>query len=252
MILNHFFHILHLHSFGLMFYGRKVFVKLPSLVRLYSFHLRNLSIVNDRNLLLQNINCKKSFCLKIEKRYITQSSFAMDQLSDTFMEKQIYPPIVVRGMKTLDYDLFRKKVSVPYVRTKTENIEKIRKILKPHFLKISAFNPVQRCIEDDTIFHIYLNPDKFVDVVTDKITELKSDLINNESTNDFVQYRSHELTYENFNYHQILRSILPDKIDTVSGFSTIGHIIHLNLREEALPFKQVIGQVSTKLNLLTF
>jgi tRNA G37 N-methylase Trm5 len=42
---------------------------------------------------------------------------------------------------------------------------------------------------------------------------------------------------------EVLRVILPEKVEVPTGFETIGHIAHLNLREAHLPFKQVIGQV---------
>jgi hypothetical protein len=42
---------------------------------------------------------------------------------------------------------------------------------------------------------------------------------------------------------EILRKILPDNVEVPTGFETIGHVAHLNLRPEHLPFKQIIGQV---------
>lgn len=41
----------------------------------------------------------------------------------------------------------------------------------------------------------------------------------------------------------ILQELLPKGWEVPSSFETIGHIAHLNLREEYLPFKHVIGQV---------
>jgi tRNA (guanine37-N1)-methyltransferase len=52
-----------------------------------------------------------------------------------------------------------------------------------------------------------------------------------------------EFNYDYWSSDQILRSILPDDIDVPSSFETIGHIAHLNLRDELLPFKMIIGQV---------
>ncbi|KAI0219253.1 tRNA(m(1)G37)methyltransferase [Massospora cicadina] len=41
----------------------------------------------------------------------------------------------------------------------------------------------------------------------------------------------------------VLRSILPDELPPPSSFTTVGHIAHLNLREEYLPYKGIIGEV---------
>lgn len=41
-----------------------------------------------------------------------------------------------------------------------------------------------------------------------------------------------------------MQALLPDGIDPPASFETVGHIAHLNLREELLSYAQVIGQVS--------
>ena len=41
----------------------------------------------------------------------------------------------------------------------------------------------------------------------------------------------------------ILRELLPAEVEVPSSFETVGHIAHLNLREQHLPYKHVIGQV---------
>lgn len=51
------------------------------------------------------------------------------------------------------------------------------------------------------------------------------------------------LTYDNFSQNEILTAILAaDKLN-ISSFSVIGHIIHLNLKDEFEPYGSVIGQV---------
>ena len=37
--------------------------------------------------------------------------------------------------------------------------------------------------------------------------------------------------------------MLPADVTVPTAFETIGHIAHLNLRDEQLPYKQAIGQV---------
>ena len=38
-----------------------------------------------------------------------------------------------------------------------------------------------------------------------------------------------------------------ENIDNVSGYSFIGHVCHLNLKQEADPYKKVIGQILLQL-----
>ncbi|KFK34855.1 hypothetical protein AALP_AA5G201900 [Arabis alpina] len=51
------------------------------------------------------------------------------------------------------------------------------------------------------------------------------------------------LSYSYWSADHILKQILPDGVDIPSSFETIGHIAHLNLPDELLPFKDVIAKV---------
>lgn len=46
---------------------------------------------------------------------------------------------------------------------------------------------------------------------------------------------------------QILEYLLPDNVITPTSFETVGHIAHLNLRDEHLPYKKLIAQVTCKI-----
>jgi tRNA G37 N-methylase Trm5 len=39
------------------------------------------------------------------------------------------------------------------------------------------------------------------------------------------------------------QKLLPDGCEVPTSFESVGHIAHLNLREELLPYKYIIGQV---------
>lgn len=57
------------------------------------------------------------------------------------------------------------------------------------------------------------------------------------------EQREVTLNYENFNHQEILTAILSADQLNISSFSVIGHIIHLNLKDEFQPYRSVIGQV---------
>lgn len=49
--------------------------------------------------------------------------------------------------------------------------------------------------------------------------------------------------YDDFGYDTILSRLLPSEDLVPSSFECIGHVVHLNLRTEQLPFRHTIGKV---------
>lgn len=49
--------------------------------------------------------------------------------------------------------------------------------------------------------------------------------------------------------HHTLQRLLPEGSDVPSSFETVGHIAHLNIRDELIPYKHLIGQVILDKNL---
>lgn len=52
-----------------------------------------------------------------------------------------------------------------------------------------------------------------------------------------------KIGYDSMTVTEVLQNYLPDGVEVPSSFEAIGHIAHLNLRDHALPFKYLIGQV---------
>ncbi|CAG8443503.1 4116_t:CDS:10 [Diversispora eburnea] len=66
-----------------------------------------------------------------------------------------------------------------------------------------------------------------------------NELINKEGLD--VIHHSIELNYDYWD--EILKAILPEEVESPSSFTQVGHIAHMNLRDEFLPWKYIIGQV---------
>lgn len=45
---------------------------------------------------------------------------------------------------------------------------------------------------------------------------------------------------------QVLKEVLPVGAEVPSSFETIGHVAHVNLRDELLPYKKIIGAQSAQ------
>ncbi|KAF7559702.1 hypothetical protein G7046_g4455 [Stylonectria norvegica] len=54
-----------------------------------------------------------------------------------------------------------------------------------------------------------------------------------------------EIDYEFWNYFDVMKSILPEELhdEIPSGFNQVGHVAHLNMRDQYLPYKQLVAEV---------
>ncbi|KAI3397888.1 hypothetical protein diail_10289 [Diaporthe ilicicola] len=59
-----------------------------------------------------------------------------------------------------------------------------------------------------------------------------------------------KLDYDYWSYRDVLSTLLPEELhdDIPAGFNTAGHVAHLNLRDQHLPYKMLIGQVILEKN----
>lgn len=161
---------------------------------------------------------------------------------ENYKEKIIWPPERVKSLVELNRDLFRKIVDIPFVTTNVNHLEQVQKSLKPYILKMVNFSPVKIFEDNNTKqFKIYLNPDLLDEIFNITLNNLSANV---SSIN--IVYEKYELTYENFPHIDIFRAIFPTDNDGLKGFSTVGHIVHLNLRDHLLPYKNLIGQVRDK------
>lgn len=148
------------------------------------------------------------------------------------------PPELVKGMMILDREKFTKEVSIPCLTVPaTENLNKLIPTVKPLLLKLRHWKPVRLSSEGNKL--LFLNPEEvkdWSDLPADKLRAFSLD----ESA---LGKESLEIKYENYHLRDILKAILPEDFEGVSSFSQVGHIVHVNLRDKVLPFKQIVGQV---------
>ena len=156
------------------------------------------------------------------------------------------PPEHVRGMKELDKSKFTKTIQVPSLVIPKKMVGKATSLLRQSLLKIPGIKCVVDLPEEshqNKDFKKFLidpskhpDTDSFKDEVTNSLQELGVDF----NTWTLVEC---EMRYENWTYDDILKAILPEDTDGVAGFSMIGHICHLNLRDEVKDYKKIIGNI---------
>lgn len=168
-------------------------------------------------------------------------------------------PPSCQGMTTLVKSAFNKNISIPTLIVYEDQMHpEILRHVKPYLLKVQGIKAIQENEEPKPTSgeeeskkdehnacrktkRIYLNPDlfngkKLIDIVQNEL-KLESKVIS------AIRQDTVKFTYDNWTWNQIFDSILPEDHDKLSGFSHIGQILHLNLRDHNLPYKNLIGQV---------
>uniref|UniRef100_A0A7S0G4G3 tRNA (guanine(37)-N1)-methyltransferase n=1 Tax=Rhodosorus marinus TaxID=101924 RepID=A0A7S0G4G3_9RHOD len=78
-----------------------------------------------------------------------------------------------------------------------------------------------------------------------RITELPESALNAVSSLTVEDLDEHEIEvgYDYWNWSVVLKKSLPDEFLCPSSYEQVGHIIHLNLRDDQLPHRYLIGNV---------
>ncbi|XP_052007063.1 tRNA (guanine(37)-N1)-methyltransferase [Xyrauchen texanus] len=159
------------------------------------------------------------------------------------------PPPTVRGMTELDRGAFSQIVCVPAIRIPTSVLNKVVKSLKKVALQRPGF---KRVVEEDGNKDgkdcsngehrlLLLDPNRITSSESFGSEEAAA-LLAFGIPQEIQQYEL-KLTYENLKSEEVLRAVLPEGQDVTSGFSRVGHIAHMNLRDHQLPYRKLIGQV---------
>lgn len=167
---------------------------------------------------------------------------------------EIALPPVNRDMKVLDRSFFKRKVDTSALTVfDPKDIQRVRAKLASSRDLLSA-TTIRPVLDDETTPGarcILLKPHvKASDPSTWK--EEWSDIINDGT----AKVRPYELTltYDDWTMSDILDAILPEisngEEQNPSGFAQVGHVAHVNLREQFLPYKHLIGEVLMDKNAL--
>lgn len=153
-------------------------------------------------------------------------------------------PSNLRGMKVLQREKFDFFTRVPILKVSKVNLSKILQIVRPYILKLLNFKPVQDFHEDSGSDWkcLYLSPVK-VSSWMDFPEDDRARLEKYEILDEHFCHKEIKLDYSNLTQDDIFKAVLPENEEIVSGFSQIGHIIHLNLRDHLLEYKSLVGQV---------
>ncbi|KAM3871085.1 tRNA (guanine(37)-N(1))-methyltransferase [Diretmus argenteus] len=162
------------------------------------------------------------------------------------MEAVLYKaPPEVRGMVSLDRDAFTQTVTVPALRVPKGVLNKALKSLKKSTIQCPGMPRVaqdkENTSETDDFRLVLLDPRRISSPSC--FSEAEAEALKSFGINQELHYYELKLTYDNLKSEEVLDAVLPEGQDVTSGFSRVGHIAHMNLRDHQLPYKNLIGQV---------
>lgn len=172
-----------------------------------------------------------------------------------------YKPPVNRSMRTLDRSFFVSKVPLCVVRfPDPKNISIFSKKFKesilrvpriPHVVKLDQAEGSKRsdgktlACDNGIVTKGVLLTDT-IRSVEEARTQLSPEAVSflDETQAQILPYE-YKMDYDFWKAEEILRAVLPEEfLDEIpTGFTVVGHIAHLNLRQEFKPFASLIGQV---------
>lgn len=144
-----------------------------------------------------------------------------------------------RGVSVLvlDRDAFKQQLTVPALRVP---VKKINTLMKS-FHGFTLDRPKLKCIASDGSRQdtklLLLEEGCTLEGLPAELRELLA--------SEQLELTQHDVAmdYRMLNADQVLKRLLPAGVDAPSSFETVGHIAHLNLRAEQLPYRHVIGAV---------
>ncbi|KAJ1877544.1 tRNA(m(1)G37)methyltransferase [Coemansia sp. RSA 486] len=152
----------------------------------------------------------------------------------------MYKPPVHRGMKELDRAAFSLTIPVVALRVPTKTVGRIKAEISSDILKV----PKLRNVVNDS------KSNEFKILLLDSAissTDLTgaSEKLHNLVKQDKLEAVNHQviLDYEHWSADEILKAVLPDSNEAPTSYEQIGHIAHMNLRDQYLEYKTLIGQV---------
>ncbi|EGP92154.1 uncharacterized protein MYCGRDRAFT_35337 [Zymoseptoria tritici IPO323] len=168
-------------------------------------------------------------------------------------DEDMWRPPVNRLMRTLDRSFFQRKIDLKAARVfDNKNISRIR----------TALERSKDALSRDRLGSVHPDPDAELAAGGRRCILLRPEVNRSDASTApwphsttvtelvdqeliaVVPYRL-QLDYDYWTYHDIISAILPEdeQGEIPSGFSQVGHVAHLNIRDEYLKYKHLIAEI---------
>eukprot|EP01023_Acetabularia_acetabulum_P030111 TRINITY_DN2835_c0_g1_i5.p1 TRINITY_DN2835_c0_g1~~TRINITY_DN2835_c0_g1_i5.p1 ORF type:complete len:426 (-),score=75.93 TRINITY_DN2835_c0_g1_i5:192-1469(-) len=140
---------------------------------------------------------------------------------------------------SIDKSKFERTINLKALRIPTQRCSTLMKRLRQFTLKRSKVRQVVVPLEN--------NNDTRLILLDEQISQ--KDSMQDDGLLELLDGESFEvcgyelkLGYEHLNVKEVLEQVLPAGVEVPVAFETVGHIAHLNLTPQQMPFKHQIGQ----------
>ena len=171
---------------------------------------------------------------------------ALRRMVATALNGPLSPPPAVH----VDREQFKTSLRVRAIRVPTRETDAVLKALRGFALDLPRVKAVTRDAEGERDGNLILLNDKVVDDDLRAVIPEERLSVVRERVGGEIEVTEYDvpLTYEYFNAAQVLRKLLPSAVEVPSSFETVGHIAHMNLRDEHESHKYLIGKVILEKN----
>ncbi|KAL4775142.1 hypothetical protein BDW60DRAFT_214504 [Aspergillus nidulans var. acristatus] len=159
---------------------------------------------------------------------------------------EMFRPPVNRAMRVLDRSFFKKTVPLSAATIfKNSDISRVRRALEQSkdILALPRLNTIQDIKQDDVVKKCLL----LKETIRHDDTATWSPTINELVDNGIVGVGPFDLTldYDYWLHSDIISAVLPEELleEVPQGFTQVGHVAQLNLREQFIPWRHLIAQV---------
>lgn len=180
----------------------------------------------------------------LRRSYITMTSDDTDKnipMDTTTVTSTSTVPI---DKNVIDKSLFDQNIQLVALNIPAKLCTEYMKTFKDHLLKRPRmkriFDAVKDGVKDDARRLIILSEENGNDLFLTKIPEDMKEY--NKNHGGIPEIYTLKICYDDIAVDEVLRKVLPENVlEIPSSFEQVGHIAHLNLREEVLQYKYLIG-----------
>jgi len=149
---------------------------------------------------------------------------------------------VSKGHMLFDESLFDTTLDIVGLKVGKKDCHGAVRKCKNYIMHKRNVKNVVFCDREDDKRIVLIDDEKFKTLDDVKHVQNLADLAK-EFHGEFIMYKL-QLGYRHLSMNECLRKLLPDHITELpSAYEAAGHIAHLNLRSELLPYKEIIGRV---------